>query len=270
MTLPKIVSIGVYSFQKAHPKIKVSKKRRTEMFEIELPVCNGGTSFIDETMWQIMPNTVICAKPGQIRNTMAPYECYYIHMIVSDDSMRDVLMNIPNHTVVENPEYYQKIFTDLTSYYDTAVTQDEIILHSRILELIHSLSHEARAASNSVHNGGFKSVEIEKSLQYIQENLTEKLTLRKMAEVMSFSPVYFHNCFQTAVGKTLREYVEEQRIKRAAHLLITTEMTLTAIAYKCGFSSQSYFILVFKRRMGITPRQYVKKHLIRYETNTKK
>ena len=66
----------------------------------------------------------------------------------------------------------------------------------------------------------------------------------------------FHNSFKKAVGPTLREYVEEQRIKKAITLLTATHLTLTQIAFECGFSSQSYFSFVFKRRTGKTPRQY--------------
>lgn len=40
--------------------------------------------------------------------------------------------------------------------------------------------------------------------------------------------------------------------------MLTTDMTLTEIAYNCGFSSQSYFSFVFKRKMGKTPREYIK------------
>lgn len=52
-------------------------------------------------------------------------------------------------------------------------------------------------------------------MKYIKENLTENLTLENVAKAMSISPIHFHNTFKTAVGKTLRDYIEEQRIKRA-------------------------------------------------------
>ena len=75
----------------------------------------------------------------------------------------------------------------------------------------------------------------------------------------------FHNTFKTAVGKTLRDYIEEQRIKKATNLLLTTNYSLTQIAYECGFSSQSYFSYVFKRRMKKTPREYAKEIYMSYE-----
>jgi len=86
-----------------------------------------------------------------------------------------------------------------------------------------------------------------------------------VAQAMSVSPVYFHTIFKSAVGKTLRDYVEEQRLKKAINLLQTTDDSLTRIAYECGFSSQSYFSYVFKCRMKQTPREYVQELYSRYE-----
>ena len=107
---------------------------------------------------------------------------------------------------------------------------------------------------------------IEKSIKYIKEHITEELTLERVSKNVSFSPIHFHNCFKIATGKTLHEYVEEQRIKKAIVLLTTTALTLSEIAYQCGFSSQSYFSYVFKRRMNITPREYAKEEYNRYLT----
>jgi len=59
--------------------------------------------------------------------------------------------------------------------------------------------------------------------------------------------------------------VEEQRIKKAIDLLISTDCTLTDVAFECGFSSQSYFSYVFKRRMQKTPREYVQEIYSIYE-----
>ena len=78
------------------------------------------------------------------------------------------------------------------------------------------------------------------------------------------SPTYLHRIFREATGMTIREYIEEQRITDAIRLLTTTNMTLTEIALESGFSSQSYFSFVFKRKMKMTPRQYVKKSSERY------
>ena len=89
--------------------------------------------------------------------------------------------------------------------------------------------------------------------------------LNEIAEIVHLSPIHFHNCFKVSVGKTLRDYVEEQRLRKAIKLLLTTDYSLTKIAYECGFSSQSYFSYAFKRKMGLTPRQYATQVFKRYE-----
>ena len=106
---------------------------------------------------------------------------------------------------------------------------------------------------------------IEKSIRYIKDNLTADLSLNSVARVTSFSPIYFHNCFKRSTGKSLREFVEEARIQKSVNLLISTDMNLSEIAYECGFSSQSYFSYAFKRKMKMTPREYVKSIYQKYE-----
>jgi transcriptional regulator GlxA family with amidase domain len=149
-------------------------------------------------------------------------------------------------------------------YYETHTKQDEIILQSLFLELIYMLTQDARMQTKA---GKYKNnrFDIDKALKYIKGNLTEDLSLQKVADHVLLSPIHFHNCFKTAIGKTLHEYVEEQRIKAAINLLLTTELTLTEIAFQCGFSSQSYFSYVFKRNMGVPPRKYVEQINKRYE-----
>ena len=97
---------------------------------------------------------------------------------------------------------------------------------------------------------------IEDTLKYINEHLSEDLSLEKLASRVNFNSTYFHKLFKTATRKKLHAFMEEQRIKKSINLLISTDMTLTQIAYECGFSSQSYFSYAFKRRMKTSPRQY--------------
>ena len=101
---------------------------------------------------------------------------------------------------------------------------------------------------------------ITKTVEYIGANLTADLSLEALSKSVGFSPVYFHKLFKASTGKTLRDYVEEQRLKRSVDLLLSTDLTLTQIAYACGFSSQSYFSYAFKKKMkrSLTLRKSIK------------
>ncbi len=89
--LPDIVSLGLYNAQLAQKNRAVTQNRMTTMFELELPLEDGGISYIDDSSHAISVNTVICAKPGQLRHTRLPFKCHYVHMVVTEGRMLDIL-----------------------------------------------------------------------------------------------------------------------------------------------------------------------------------
>jgi len=265
MILPRIKAIGIYNSQIFAKNIPASKVRTLSRFELELPMENGGISYIDSSSAPITTDMIICAKPGQTRHTKFPFKCYYIHMYLEEGLLYDTLLNTPDYFKTDKSHVYKALFAKLIKHYHTFAENDEILLQSLILELIYTISQDS---SKQFTQGSIKknnSILIENALKYIKGNLTENLSLEALAESTHLSPVHFHNLFKAAVGKTLHDYVEEQRIKKAIDLLISTDCTLTDVAFECGFSSQSYFSYVFKRRMQKTPREYVQEIYSIYE-----
>ncbi|MBR6679763.1 MAG: helix-turn-helix transcriptional regulator [Clostridia bacterium] len=265
IVLPEIVAIGIYNSQIAAKNKTITKNRRTAMFEIELPIESGGISYIDDEHMQILPTTIVCSKPGQTRHTKLPFKCYYIHMILKEGALYDLLMSVPNYLSVDNTEAYKEIFSRMCKYYDSAVESDKIMIYGLIFELLHLLDKDSKRQLRKEASKSNNHETIERVISYIKQNLTSDLSLDAVSAYANISPIHFHNCFKSATGRTLHQYVEEQRIKRAANLLITTDWTLTRISGECGFSSQSYFSYAFKRKMGQSPREYARQVYNRYK-----
>ena len=265
MILPEIVTVGIYNSSVSHKGIRISDMRKTKWYEIELPIDRGGISYIDSDSMPISTDILICAKPGQTRHTKFPYKCYAVHLVVNDEALNEKLNEAPNFIVTSDFEYYKFLYSKLFKYYDSGFPDDEIILQSIVLELIYKILRDTNriATVGKIKNTNYLAVK--EVAEYIKCNLTSDLSLEKAAELAHLSPTYFHNVFKAVMGKTLREYVEEQRLKKAIVLLTTTDHSLTRIAYECGFSSQSYFSYVFKRRMHKTPREYVQEIYSKYE-----
>ncbi|MBO5203644.1 MAG: helix-turn-helix transcriptional regulator [Clostridia bacterium] len=263
--LPEIVAVGIYNSDIAVQNREITKNRKTTMFEIEVPIERGGICYINEEAAPIETDMVICAKPGQIRHSRLPFKCYYIHMIVNDGELYDRLMDTPSFIRPPDMSVYVRIFERMCRYYETALEADRIMLYSLVLELVYTIHRQSEKQLYRDKGKSNNYEAIEKAISHIKENLTSELSLSAVAEHVRFSPIHFHNCFKAATGRTLREYVEEQRIKKAANLLVSTSLTLSDIAYECGFSSQSYFSYAFKRKMGLTPRQYAKEMNKRYD-----
>ena len=267
-TVPQLITTGVYDSSLLYSAgTEKTVHRRVSMFEIELPLFDGGISYVNSEEHPIMSDTLICAKPGQIRHTRSPFSCYYMHVIVKEGELYDTLISLPNFIKTDKKEKYLALFKRFCKHYGNGTTSEELIANSVMLEIFYHLVTDAERTTSheKIKNNNYAA--IESTIAYIKENLTADLSLEMLAERAGFSAIYFHKCFKTSVGMTLREYVEAQRIKRATTLLAQSDMTLTQIAYECGFSSQSYFSYAFKRSMGMTPREYETRLWERYEAD---
>lgn len=265
ITLPEVVAIGIYDSRIAIRNKEITPNRKTSMYEIELPLEESGISYVEEEKKSVTKDMLICVKPWQTRHTRLPFRCYYVHMIVSDGVLNDLLCSLPIFLTVKDRALYVRIFEELCGLFNSAVEADSIRMYSLLLELIYRLNADAESQRRSqrINCGNYRT--IEQAIQYIKTNLASDLSLAQVAAHFSFSPVYFHTSFKSATGKTLHEFVEDLRIKKAANLLLTTKRSLAEIALECGFSSQAYFSYVFKRRMNITPREYVRQMNTLYE-----
>ena len=97
MILPDIVSAGIYNTQLVYKNRAVTPNRKTAMFELEIPIEDGGISYINDSSHPISKNTVICAKPGELRHTKLPFKCYYVHMIVNAGQLFHLLSSLPDY-----------------------------------------------------------------------------------------------------------------------------------------------------------------------------
>ena len=181
MVLPNIIATGIYDSKVALKNTSVTKNRKTTMFEIELPITEAGISYINSGSTSISRNMIICAKPNQIRHTKLPYKCYYVHMIVDDEQLHNVLIKTQDFIFTKKYDYYEELFTRIIKYYNSLSNNEEIILQSLILELIYAITRDIYTNLNTKKS--IKSVFlIENAIKYIKENLTEDLSLETISK----------------------------------------------------------------------------------------
>ena len=104
------------------------------------------------------------------------------------------------------------------------------------------------------------SSKIEAALHYITIHLHEKITLEKVAEAVGLSVCHLSRIFKKEVGMSMVDYVQKERVEAAKHMLANSDETLAAISQYLYFSTQSYFIRIFKKYTGVTPGQYRRSH----------
>lgn len=97
---------------------------------------------------------------------------------------------------------------------------------------------------------------IEDSIVYINDHLTDELSLNELAEQASLSPFYFSRLFKKETGFSPHNYIITTRINNAKFLLRTSDASIKNICFTTGFTSESSFCTTFKKETGITPSEY--------------
>ncbi len=95
-------------------------------------------------------------------------------------------------------------------------------------------------------------------IEYINQHLAEPLSLEKIAKHFNFSVPYVRKQFQSYYKYSLGNYILLARIEEVKKLLVSTDLSVTEIAKRCGFSSSNYLCLMFKKKENISPLTYRK------------
>ncbi|RAV14390.1 response regulator transcription factor [Paenibacillus contaminans] len=92
--------------------------------------------------------------------------------------------------------------------------------------------------------------------QYIQNHLEEELSLTRLASLVNHSPTYLSRLYKRTTGTMLFDFIIEQRMKKAKHLLSDTTMKIHEIASAIGYEAAPYFTRYFKKMFQVTPQQF--------------
>ncbi len=110
--------------------------------------------------------------------------------------------------------------------------------------------------SDTADSGRLNS--IKNVLAYISENYYNSISLGSLAKVAGMNPKYFCRYFRSMTERTPIDYLNYYRIECACEMLSTKNISIKEAAISCGFNDESYFIKIFHKYKGITPKQFMK------------
>lgn len=93
-------------------------------------------------------------------------------------------------------------------------------------------------------------------IQYMMNHRQDKLDVNNLIPLTTLRKTRFYQRFRAITGLTPSQFMNRFRLQSAIHRLNHTNMTITEIAYDCGFGTISYFNRCFKEYMGISPREH--------------
>lgn len=92
--------------------------------------------------------------------------------------------------------------------------------------------------------------------EYIRENITSNISLKDLSEKACMSTTSFYRYFKRELGMSPIEFILNEKIKQAKKLLKNPGIQINEVCFMAGFDDCNYFIRLFKKYEGITPKQY--------------
>ncbi len=105
-----------------------------------------------------------------------------------------------------------------------------------------------------------KPYQIEKCRAYIGENIFRKVSVAELADQVGLHPHYLSNLFSEYEGITLKDYIQREKVNGACYLLQYSHQSISEIALRFGYKSQSKFTEMFRKWQAMTPTEYRNLH----------
>ena len=103
---------------------------------------------------------------------------------------------------------------------------------------------------------------VRKAILIIESDISSEISVSELAKSQGLSLGYFSTIFKKETGKSVSDFIRGKRMKRASHLLRTTDVQIQTVAEKCGILDLRYFSKLFKREYGVPPKQYREQHTV--------
>jgi len=137
----------------------------------------------------------------------------------------------------------------------SSVTKDvlaDLSLQELLIRIIQTQT--AKSIDNGVINN--PNNPIAQIVEYIRKNLMENISLKNLSDKACMSTTSFYRFFKRELGMSPIEFVLSEKIKCAKKLLKNPAIQINEVCYLSGFEDCNYFIRLFKKHEGITPKQY--------------
>jgi AraC-like DNA-binding protein len=135
------------------------------------------------------------------------------------------------------------------SYLDTLI----FIL---MTQLMRCASNLAEPGKTNYAKGGLPGWRLKRAIEILEGDVSKTPSLSEIAQSIRLHPTSFCRAFKQSTGLSPHRYLLVHRIEHAKKMMNEHDLNLTQIALDCGFSSSSQFSAVFKRIVGISPRQF--------------
>ena len=241
-------------------------------YEFEFFLRSEGGIIIDGEYIPFSAGDINIRNPGQIVQGVGPYEVFILCVdflgqtekangpfFGSPGNMQPCINNpllkgLPNRIPASFSLGLQHYFEEIVRYNTLKI--DFAIFRTRAL-LTGLLSEMFRLGDVRYTAPGVAGA-VQRAINHFNRHYMTTISIGGIIEESSYGRAQFHKLFQEHVNCTPLQYITNLRMERARQLLVLTDMPVAEVAFDCGYEDSSYFIRLFAKKTGITPREFRK------------
>ena len=178
---------------------------------------------------------------------------------------KDFKDEINNLFINKHLQLSRKSFSNLSNIFEkiqfekySLDNMSELLTKAYFFELIIYLIRCQRYTHNINQKTNLSNITIGEIVNFIENNYSRQLTLPETASQFGISESSLTKKIKIFTNMTFKEYLTKTRIEAAKSLLISSEKSITEIAYECGYNNSNFFGDVFKKAVGMSPSSYRK------------
>ncbi len=168
--------------------------------------------------------------------------------------MEKGIVRFPEH--FSSPDGWQgeirRLMNEVTRYREIPQRDCDLLIRGKLLEIWHHMSRHA--CHTFLGNPDYDR--LQPAIHYIREHYRNSITVAELARQCSLSVSRFSFLFQKEMHMSAIPYLQEYRIRQSCALLLSSNMTVAAIAMETGFGNLSNFNRNFMRTVGCTPTEF--------------
>jgi len=265
-----------------HKETEFLEWHKHKFYEINIIVEGSGTHHLGERSCEAVEGSVFVIPPGIDHAYSVDKTLVIFHILLGGaflDGHRARMQQLTGYSLLFEIEPYirgqfsenmflklkgnirQEVFSRLAelsettkSAYSGKYVLSEVLTLSIIGILCRSMTEQNPLAEQK--NVSAISVEMVRIMEYIHENLSEKIHFEQLAETNNMTYTTFLRQFKKMTKTTPLAYQNARRIEKAKHLLAHTDTTVSFVSVECGFYDSSHFIRFFEKSTGLTPLQF--------------
>ncbi|MDR0268688.1 AraC family transcriptional regulator [Paenibacillus sp.] len=267
------LSILYWGFMPAHFD---NALHRHSFFEACYVVDGSGLYIEHGTEYPLSKGTSFLSLPGiwhQIRSLTGLSLAYVAFEVDEDRSGKfyiDAYRRLIEHAqpVIDGADKYPAghFWETLISIFDDQkIPMPALLKYSSISLMLSILSLHGPDPADTFHHQ--PDTEFEENMLFrqaklfINDNLSEELTLKTVANHLHISPRHLTRLFQNHTTQTFVHYIQKRRIQLASQLLLDGDLSIKDIACQCGFQSVHYFTRIFTQKLGVSPGRFRRSQL---------